>query len=96
MENDQIKFTSFKSITDAILEGMKSTKEEMIKEGLWNENTTFEDWAKYAGSHVKITEQKKCRKCDEPAICGNLCINHVQSIDNLAINIYIDDFAEGL
>ncbi len=42
---------------DDVLEGMKLSKQAMEEEGLWNENTTFEEWAIYAGSHVLITEE---------------------------------------
>ena len=43
----------------AILEGMQMTKKEMQEKGLWNENTTFEDWANYAGSHIQMKELEK-------------------------------------
>jgi hypothetical protein len=49
---------SFEDICDDILEGMKQTKEDMIKDGLWTDQTTFEEWAEYAGRHVRLTEQE--------------------------------------
>lgn len=52
-----IRFTSAKKISEDILEGMRLTQKEMSEKGLWNENTTFEDWARYAGENVRITEQ---------------------------------------
>ena len=35
---------------------MRVAKEQMQREGLWNENTTFEEISNYAGSHCCITE----------------------------------------
>ncbi len=45
--------------SEIILEAMKMTQADMKEKGLWNDNTTFEDWANYAGSHVLITEKPK-------------------------------------
>ena len=47
-----------KRIIEDILKGMQMSKEAMIKEGLWNENTTFDEWARYAGSHILIAEKE--------------------------------------
>ena len=47
------------TIGNDILEGMKKSKESMIKDGLWNEDTTFEEWSEYAGRHVLLTEQEE-------------------------------------
>ena len=47
------------NVGQEILKGLKSAKEAMIKEGLWNENTTYEDWHNYAGSHILINATAK-------------------------------------
>ena len=36
---------------------MKSVKKEMQDKGIFNDETTFEDMSKYAGSHIRITIQ---------------------------------------
>jgi hypothetical protein len=53
-----IKFTSKSAyeISDAIIKGMEGSKKAMEEEGLWNDKTTFEEWAQYAGSHIEIRE----------------------------------------
>jgi len=45
------------TIGNDILEGMKQTKQEMIEMGLWTNETTFEQWSEYAGSHIEIREK---------------------------------------
>lgn len=37
-----------------VAEGMRLAIESMKEEGLWNENTTFEELSNYAGSRVLI------------------------------------------
>lgn len=50
---------TYDSICDDILEGMKGSKEAMIKAGLWHDDITLEEWAAYAGSHCLLTEQEE-------------------------------------
>jgi hypothetical protein len=38
-----------------LIEGMERSKQAMIKEGLWHNNITLEEWAQYAGAHIIIT-----------------------------------------
>jgi hypothetical protein len=44
------------SVVKDIIAGMESSKQQMISEGLWNDETTFEKWANFAGSHIEILE----------------------------------------
>ena len=57
-ETKQLTVT-FKRINNSldILEGMEGSKQEMIKQGLWNELTTFEDWSNFAGRNVLLKEK---------------------------------------
>lgn len=48
----------YETFCDDILEGMKQSKEAMIKDGVWTDQTTFEEWAAYAGRNVRLTEQE--------------------------------------
>lgn len=57
--NMETEFRSYKSIVDDIIEGMQKSKQLMIEKGVWNDNTTLEEWFRFAGSHVKITEKQK-------------------------------------
>lgn len=58
-ETKQLTVT-FKRINNSldIVEGMEGSKQEMIKQGLWNELTTFEDWSNFAGRNVLLTEKE--------------------------------------
>lgn len=51
-----MKQRSFIDISRDILEGMESTKQEMIEKGLWHDKITLDEWSDYAGKHVLIKE----------------------------------------
>lgn len=57
-QNQTIIFRSLKDTSKTLLEGMKRVQEEMKSKGLLNDNTTFEEMAKYAGQHILITESE--------------------------------------
>lgn len=48
----------YENFCENILEGLKQSKEDMMKDGLWTEKTTFEEWAEYAGRNVRLNEQE--------------------------------------
>lgn len=48
----------FKDLCDDLVNGIKSSFEQMEKDGKLKENTTFKDVAEYAGRHVILSEEK--------------------------------------
>lgn len=57
-------FKSFAESAESLKEGMKESKQQMMDEGLWNDDITFEEWAHYAGSHCILTEPKNKETTD--------------------------------
>lgn len=44
-------------ISQDIVKGMEQSKQAMIDEGIWTDETTLKEWANYAGQHVIINEK---------------------------------------
>lgn len=62
MQENKIKFTSFKEIVDDLIEGIKGAYKNCPKsdKNCPNyENKTFEEGAHWAGQHILLTEEKE-------------------------------------
>ena len=50
---------TYQSMCNYSLEEMQKSKKNMIKEGIWTDQTTLEEWLEYGKRNISLEEKKE-------------------------------------